>query len=250
VSRAPLVLLHPLGSDGSFWASLSVLLGREALSPDLLGHGGAGLPPARAGIADWTEAVLDECDRHGVDRPTFVGVSLGGLVAQDLAIRHPDRVDRLVLVDTVPTYPGPFRESWHARAATARREGLAPLADAMAAMWFTDEFRRRSPMAVRAVRERFLAGDPEGYARTCEALAGADTTEGLAGIAAPTLVVCGDQDAPAFLEAAPQLASAIPDARLVWLGGGRHAAVLEQPETFAAAVLDFVGEPSFSPGPS
>ena len=244
MTATPFVLLHPLGSDGSFWGSIASLLGGPSLAPDLLGHGTTALPPARATVRDYTDAVLEAWDDAALERATVVGVSLGGLVGQDLAARHPERVERLVLVDTVPTYPGPFRESWHARAATARTEGLPALADAMEAMWFTDSFRRRSPIVVRGVRQRFLASDPEGYARTCEALARADTTGVLATITAPTLVSCGDRDAPAFLEAAPLLADSIPDARLVWLEGGKHAAVLEQPETFAAAVRDFVDTPS------
>ncbi len=126
---------------------------------------------------------------------------------------------------------------------SAHRPGLAPLAEPMASMWFTDTFRRRSPRVVRGVRERILGSDPEGYARTCEALAKADTTSMLERITAPTLIACGMQDAPAFVEAAPVLADAIPDTRLVWLEGGKHAAASSSRRR-SRPPSDFVGEPS------
>ena len=117
---------------------------------------------------------------------------------------------------------------------------MEPLADAMAAMWFTDRFRAAEQEAVAAVRERCCAMDPEGYARTCEALERVDTRERSPAISAPTLVVCGDHDAPPFVEAAPWLAEEIPDARVHWLRDAKHAAVLEQPKEFADLVAEFL----------
>ncbi len=236
------VLLHPLGNDGSFWAPVLETWGASGgvLTPDLLGHGGADLPPLGSGIEVYTDAVLAACEERDLGRIDVVGVSLGGLVAQDLAIRYPEVVRRLVLVDTVAVYPEFLRANWRERAATARADGLAPLADAMEAMWFTDAFRADQRQAVADVRGLFLRQDPEGYARTCEALELTDTRPGLPGIEAPTLVVCGEHDAPPFVEAAHLLSEQIPDARLRWLTGAKHAAVLEQPDVFAGLLAEFL----------
>lgn len=236
----PLLLLHPLGADGGFWSACDNLLGRPVLAPDLPGHGAAPLPDAGAGVAGLTDAVVAGLDAADVEAVIPVGISLGGLVAQDLAARHPGRVRGLVLVDTVAVYPEPLRSTWPQRAATARAGGLEDLADAMESMWFGLGFRERHPAVVAQARHRFVTTDPEGYARTCEVLHGADTSGYLTTIGVPTLVVCGDADAPAFIAAAPALTAAVPDAQLHWLRGAQHASVVEQPQAFAALVRDFL----------
>jgi 3-oxoadipate enol-lactonase len=238
MTRPPVLLLHPLGSHGGFWDSAGGRLGADrVLAPDLPGHGTADAP-AVATVAALTAAVLD-----GLDPGTpvdVVGVSLGGLVAQDLAIRHPGAVRRLVLVDTVATYPDPMRAMWHDRAALARAEGMDPLVDAMESTWFSDTFRAERPEVVATAREVFAATDPEGYARCCEALADADLRAGTERLTVPALVVCGAADAAPFLDAARWFARVIPDAGLHWIAGARHAAVLEAPEGFATVVREFL----------
>ena len=233
-SQTPLLLLHPLGSDGTFWNPVIAGLGRPVLSPDLPGHGSE--PPATATIEGYAEAVVDRLQGEVV----VVGISLGGLVAQELAALRPDLVAGLVLVDTVAVYPSPFRDTWPERAATARSVGLEPLADAMEAMWFSEGFRHLHPDQVSAARQRFVSTDTEGYARACEALFDADTTAALSSVKVPTLVVCGDQDAPAFVDAADELTAAVAGAEQRWLEGAKHASVVEQPEAFVATLLEFL----------
>lgn len=228
-----LLLLHPLGTDRRCWDDVA-LDGVETLAVDLPGHGAAPCLPRGAGIADFADMVVDLLAGERVD---VAGVSLGGLVAQVLAARHPGVVDRLVLVDTVAVYPEPMRAMWRDRAATARSRGLAELADPMAAMWFTDPFLAE-PTPAR-IRELFLAMNPEGYARACEALETADTTYAAPMIAAPTLVVCGSADLPPFMADARWLHEHIAGARLTWLEG-KHAVFLERPSEFAGELRRFL----------
>ena len=240
MTAAPVLLLHPLGSHGGFWDVVrDDLGGRQTIVPDLLGHGASPAPPAGAGLAALTDALSADLDAVGgpVD---VVGVSLGGLVAQDLADRRPDAVRRLVLVDTVAVYPDAMRSMWGDRAALARSEGLGPLVGPMEEMWFSDAFRASRPEEVARARQAFLSTDPEGYARCCEVLAGADLRAAAPYLAAPTLVVCGSEDAQPFLDAARWFETTIPDARMHWISGARHAAVLEQPGPFAESVRHFL----------
>lgn len=231
-----LLLLHPLGSDGGFWGEVAPALTRPSVAPDLPGHGAAP-PPETADLAAYTEVALARL--RELDGPVVaVGISLGGLVAQDLHRRAPAVLAGLVLVDTVAHYAPPLLDTWPVRARTAREEGLEPLVDAMTAMWFSPGFHARRPEVVHEARETFLAMSPEGYARTCEALHGADV-RGVLSPDLPTLVVCGDADAPPFVAAAPLLA-AEAGGEPAWLRGARHASVLEQPRDFGRLVHDFL----------
>lgn len=236
----PVVLLHPLGVDHHFWdpvrAALPGHLG-PVLAPDLLGHGGAALPEPGAGIEAFADEVEEALAGHGPVH--LVGVSLGGLVAQVLAARSPGLVERLVLADTVAVYPEPMRAMWRERARVVRDQGVAAVVEAMEALWFSADFREGCADQVSAVRDLLLATDPEGYARTCEALAVADTTTSVASISAQTLVACGRDDAPPFQASVPWLHEQLPDGRTAWLSGG-HATAYEHPREFAGMLAGFL----------
>jgi len=237
----PVVLLHPLGVDHSVWSPVQTRLERfTLLGYDLPGHGRTAVPASRYTVDDLAEQLAGLLDEQAVGAAHVVGVSLGGLVAQALAARRPDLVDHLVVVDAVDVYPPPMRSMWQDRAALVRAEGTAPVVEPTLELWFSAEAREAGAQVVDTVRGLLLATDPEGYARACEALQTADTSELLASIRATTLVVCGEYDAPAFTAAAPRLADTVPNARLVWLPGARHAGALEQPEAFAGLLADFL----------
>lgn len=235
------VLLHPLAVDRSVWDGLVPALdGHTVVTYDLPGHGEAPTPTERYTVEDLADQLVGVLREQDLAPAHLVGVSLGGLVVQVVAARHPELVDRLVIVDAVATYPPPVVQQWRDRPPLVRSQGLEPLLQATLDLWFTaDEVRRDGP-AVREVRRLFLQGDAEGYARACEALEVADTRELVRSITAPTLVVCGDDDAPPFTAAAPWFVETLPDARLVWLSPARHAGALEQPEQFRDAVVGFL----------
>src|SRR5262249_15435554 len=139
---------------------------------------------------------------QGIARAHVAGISLGGLVAQHLAATRGDLVERLVLIDTTPRYDDTARQMWDERARAARTKGVASLLETLLQIWFTADFVRQDPPAVRYVRACFAAASGEGYARACEALAAADLRPLVPDIAAPTLVLCGAEELPAFRDAA------------------------------------------------
>lgn len=242
----PVVLLHPLGGSADFWTAIVNLLEEsgwarsEVVAIDLLGHGAAASPRSAALLSAFTDEVAsvvgDRCRQAG-SRAVIVGTSLGGLVAQDLASRYPELVESLVLCDTVTTYPPMMRAMWTERAAAARHAGPAALMELTTRIWFSDEFAA-DPVAVRALSD-LADTDPEGYARTCEMLAGVDVSPGLPALAVPMLVVCGIDDGAAFIDEARRLHRAVPGATMLWLQG-RHAAVLEDAEAFVTGLTQFL----------
>jgi 3-oxoadipate enol-lactonase len=235
---APYVLLHPLGADARFWDPVRAGLGsRSTMALDLLGHGAAPPPELGVGIDAYAAAVAEQLDGPA----HVVGMSLGGLVAQQLGAARPDLVASVVLVDTVPVYPEPFRQTWRDRAKTARESGLASLVEPMVEMWFSADMAAAADPRVEQARRTFASTDPEGYARTCDVLADVDLRDRVASLAVPAVVVCGDDDAPAFRDAAKWLAEATGDGTVHWLPG-RHACAVESPERFAELVVATTSE--------
>lgn len=238
-----MVLLHCLGVDHHIWdASVAALAAsRCVIRYDFPGHGETPAPASGYSIGDLSAQLRDVLDAEGVPRASVAGISLGGLVAQHFAAVYPERLERLVLVDTTPRYSDALRAMWAERAATARRKGVSAMSEAPLGIWFTPAFVAADAEAVRYVRGCFERASREGYALASEALACADLRLLARSIAAPTLVVCGSEDIPEFVEAARWLADTIPDARLEWLPNARHASLLEQPEAFNALLREHLG---------
>lgn len=238
----PLVLLHCLGVDHRLWPLALGDMERERtlLAYDFPGHGESPVPSVPYGIANLSAQLASVLDCAGIARATIAGISLGGLVAQDFAASFPTRVDRLVLMDTTAHYTEELRTMWAVRAEQARKDGVTSLVPGLLEIWFTKDFVAQNPPAVRYVRDTLERCSGEGYARACEALAAADLRGLAAKISAPTLVLCGDQDIPSFLDAARWLAANIADAKLAWLAPARHASILEQPDKFRRTLRDFL----------
>jgi 3-oxoadipate enol-lactonase len=240
-SGPPLVLLHCLGVDHHFWDFAAPLASEFTLYRyDLPGHGTSAAPPAGYSIADLSAQLADLLEMHNTGRVHLAGISLGGLIAQHFAATRPELVDRLILIDTTPRYTDEMRSMWAARAAGARQAGPASLTDGLLKIWFSAAAIERNGPDVQYVRSTISQCSGEGYALACEALAAADLRGLLAQIKAPTLVICGDDDIPSFLDAARLLSSGISHATLSWIPQARHASVLEQPDIGVQFIREFL----------
>lgn len=238
----PVVLLHCLGVDHRLWQFAAPDLARDytLLAYDFPGHGESPVPARPYGIAELSAQLAALLSAAGIQRATMAGISLGGLVAQHFAATFPARVDRLVLIDTTPRYTDEMRSMWAVRAAQARNDGVKSLIPGLLEVWFTKAFVAQDPPAARYVRDAFARCPNEGYARACEALAAADLRAIAPKIAAPTLIVCGEQDIPSFLDAARWLNANLRGSSLAWLAPARHASILEQPTAFQRALRRFL----------
>src|ERR1700728_2719587 len=154
---APLLVLgNPIGTNRDVWSHQLPVLSRyfRVLRYEPRGHGAPGAqspaPPGPYTIDDLGRDVLAVADAHGIDRFGYAGVSLGGMTGIWLAANAPDRVTSLaVCCAALSALPSP--RAWHDRAALARAEGMAPLADQVIPRWFTPAFMAREPAAVQAV---------------------------------------------------------------------------------------------------
>jgi 3-oxoadipate enol-lactonase len=230
-SGEPLVLLHCLGVDHHFWDFTKPLASDFTLYRyDLPGHGTSTVPAAPYSIEDLADQLYAVVRAQNLSRINLAGISLGGLIAQCFAAQHPDLISRVILADTTPRYTAEMRGMWAERAATARTEGTTALIDGLLKIWFSAGAIERNDPGVAYVRAALARCSGEGYAKACEALAWADLSDMASRIKAPTLVICGDNDIPSFIDAAHWLSRNIPGAELSWIAGTRHASVLEKPQ--------------------
>jgi 3-oxoadipate enol-lactonase/4-carboxymuconolactone decarboxylase len=240
------VLLGSLGSTRAMWdpqlAGLSSRL--RVLAVDLRGHGDSPAPAGPYTIADLGADVVTLLDALGLERVHVAGLSIGGAVGQWLAVHHPDRVHTLALLCTSARFGPP--EPWLERAATARRDGTAALAEAVAARWLTPELAARNPDLVARSRAMIAGTDDEGYAACCEAIAAWDGSADLERIAAPTLAIAGAQDPATPPEHLELITSRVQGSALHVLDPGAHLVNLEQPDHVAGLLLRHItgsGEP-------
>lgn len=173
-------------------------------------------------------------------RATLVGFSLGGLVSQLFAIKHPSMVAALVIVDSVAQFSPESKAMFAKRAQIAETQGIQSLADGMLSRWFTPEFHARNPERIARFRQQILANDPATVAATCRLAATLNFLDKLPLVTAPTLVLVGEHDLGNPLPKAREIKERIPGAELAVIPEAAHTGPVEQPETFNRMVLDFL----------
>lgn len=240
--RHTVVLSHALGCDLTMWDALANRLAADCrvIAYDHRGHGSSDAPAgpyAMADLADDAARLLRELDTGPV---VWIGLSMGGMVGQELALRHPALVGALVLAHTTSGYPDAARDVWRQRIATVQEHGIETIADAVMGRYFHEGYRAAHPATVARFRERLVTTDVQGYIGCCAAVGGVDTTARLGRIVVPTLVLAGELDQGTPVDMARTLADGIPGARLQVLAEASHLGAIEQPGTFVAAVTAFV----------
>ncbi len=239
----PVVLSHALGLDSAMWDDYAAHLaadGWQVLRYDHRGHGGSASP---AGPYEMDELVDDAARvirEWGRGPVTWIGLSMGAMVGQGLAIRHPELVSRLVLANTTSRYPVAAAANWSQRIATVQAQGMAAVAEMVVERYLHADFRAAQPAATDVIRQRLLRDDAAGYAASCHAVAGVDWLDRLAQVRCPALVIAGARDAGAPPAMAQAIAERIPGAVLHVIEDASHLSVLETPEEFRALTGSFL----------
>jgi 3-oxoadipate enol-lactonase len=241
--RTRLVLLHPVGLGAAMWDLVPGLDGpdRELVAPDFRGHGDAARPAGPFSLDDLADDVADVLAALPPGPPTvLIGLSLGGMVAPLVADRLPERVDGLVLADTIPGAGDHMRRVVGDRADRCETGGMAAVLDETVERWFTAEFRRDHPDTVAAVSSWLCAADPLVHAWTWRAIGEFDGRPALARQSAPVLVVCGGADVSTPPVVARTIVRVAPSATYAEIPGAAHLAPIERPAEFAGLVGDFL----------
>jgi pimeloyl-ACP methyl ester carboxylesterase len=233
----PTLLLHGIGGRATLWApTVAALAPRPVIAMDMPGYDGT--RPALTSfpeLADAAAALLD-------GPADVVGHSLGGMIALELALRHPDRVRRLVIVASSPAFGSrdpAFREAFLAARQKPLDEGLG-MAGVAAALVPTMLGPAADPAAAPAAIAAMSSVDEAAYRTTLATLTGFDRRADLPRITQPALLIAGEADQTAPPRGMARMADAMPDARITVIPGAGHLLPLEAPDAFHAALLDFL----------
>jgi 3-oxoadipate enol-lactonase len=242
---APVVMLaNSLGCSLHLWDEQidALARNRRVLRYDMRGHGLTDTTPnddpAAGSIATLADDAVKLLDALGVSRVSFVGLSIGGMVAQRLAARHPERVDAVVICATGNKVGPP--SVWDARIATVEREGVQAIVEPTMQRWFTERAHAERPELVQGFRNMVRRTPRSGYLAGCRAVRDADLREVDALIRARTLILEGAQDPTATPEVGAELQRAIAGSELRVLSSAAHIMNAEQPVAFNEALLGFL----------
>lgn len=237
----PVLLLHGIGGRAALWAgTVAALTPRQVLALDLPGYDGT--RPPLTSFAAWADAAVALLDEGGVAQADLVGHSLGGMIAIEIALRHPGRVRRLVIVASSPAFGSrdpAFRDAF----LTARQKpldeglGMAGIAAGLVpAMLGPAAVPEAAPAALAAM----ASVNEAAYRITLATLTGFDRRADLPRVTQPALLIAGEADVTAPPRGMSRMADAMPHARLVVIPGIGHLLPLEAPDAFHAALLAFL----------
>lgn len=237
-----IVLCNSLGTDFHIWDAFLAALppGYRVLAYDKRGHGLSSVPAGPYSIAQLAADLVELADSLGIGRFALIGVSIGGMIGQRLALDHPDRLAGLVLCDTAPKVGD--AAFWSDRMGRVAAGGMEAIADAVMLRWFPETLRPNRETELTGWRNLLLRSPADGYIATCAALRDADLSAEIAAINTPTLVLVGSDDQSTPVALVRALADGLPDARFEVVEAAGHLPMIDQPDKLARLVALYLEE--------
>jgi 3-oxoadipate enol-lactonase len=242
-SGAPVVMLsHSLGANLAMWEPQ-----RPALEPyfqvlgyDLRGHGASDAPEGAYTLEALAEDASGLLEALNIKQVHFLGLSIGGMIGQALALNHADRLLSLGLCSTSAFLPPPARPIVQERIDLARSQGLRALVESTLERWFTPQYAQQNPEKINLVRNQFLATPVAGYTGCSGAISKLNFIEQLSRITLPTLIMVGAEDPGTPVAASEAIHERIRGSRLVILPSASHLGNIEQADLFNKHLLEFL----------
>lgn len=236
----PVVFIHGLGGSANVWHGVMQAMQQHdhVVAMDLRGHGRSN-GRGQFSVEGWAKDVERLIKHLELPGATVVGHSLGTLIAQELAWKSPELVDKLVLVGGISYFQPATNDAYKERADLVEAEGMDPLVDAWLDGAVSPQSHATMPGGVGLLRELFLRNDPQHYAKACRALAKAPKIR-REEIGQPTLILAGAHDRSTPLGMSEELKRSIPVSRVQVLPHVGHWSPVEDPGAIAAAILDFM----------
>ncbi len=240
--EGPIVVLsHALGCNLHMWDGVAALLARAhtVVRYDHRNHGGSEVVPGAMSIEMLAEDAAELIGREAAGEPVhFVGLSMGGMTAQALAVRHPELLRTVVIANSAAHYPD--QAPWRARAETVAAKGVEAVAGGAVLRWLTPGYvtTAEGKAAATALHDTLVRTDAQGYIQSCNAVAAIDFRESNRRIAVPTLVIGGTADEATPLAMSEAIVAAIPGARLAMIDAA-HLSAVERPVEFTQLLIDY-----------
>jgi 3-oxoadipate enol-lactonase len=241
--EAPMVMLsHSLASSMVMWnPQLDSLESHfQVLRYDMRGHGDSDAPDGAYTLELLAEDAVALLDALGIDSVHFVGLSIGGMIGQGLALNHGDRLKSLALCDTSAIMPDEAQPILQERIAVARASGMADQVDGTLERWFTPQYLQENPPEVEMIRQQIAATPLAGYLGCSEALGGLNYLERLSEIKLATLIMVGEEDPGTPVAASEAIHERIAGSQLVILPSARHLSNIEQADVFNQSLMAFL----------
>jgi 3-oxoadipate enol-lactonase len=240
---APTVVMsNSLASNLTMWdAQVEALVPRyRVVRYDTRGHGNTSATGGGYSIDMLVADLIGLLDALGIEKSAFCGLSLGGMIGQQLGIEHADRFTGLVLADTISRWPEGAGVLWAGRIRAAQQQGMKSLVEGTLERWFTPSCLEARPPEVEKIAQMILNTPVPGYAGCCQAISKINFTGQLGAISLPTLVIVGADDPATPVSAAEVIHQAIAGSELVVIEQASHIAPVEQPAAFNEALLGFL----------
>lgn len=240
---APVVTLsHALAADLKLWEAQIPALGGSfrVLRFDTRGHGGSSAPQGPYTIDMLSRDVVGLLDHLDIARTHFVGISMGGMVAQQLAADFPERIDKLVLCDTTSRVSPDAAPMWEERVLKAENEGMSALAEQTLERWLSEEFRRNQPEATERIRRMIVGTSVAGFVGCCRAISRFDVSGRLSKISAPTLIIVGENDTGTPVSASETIQLGIEGSKMIVLPRALHLTNVETADAFNRELVGFL----------
>jgi 3-oxoadipate enol-lactonase len=236
------MLAHGVALDLHVWDDLAKDLAARyrVVRYDSRGHGRSSPGSTPFTLSDLADDAIGPLDALDISKVHFVGLSMGGMVGVAMAIAHPDRLMSASLCNARGKATPEYCMSWDGRIAAVRQGGLAAIADATIARWFTPQVRVSSPEIIQHIKAMVLATSPEGYCLSAKALKGLNFADRLPESRVPILYLAGSDDQGAPPEDVLRLHVTTPGSRYVELAGTGHISVRESRAAFSEAIHAFI----------
>ena len=241
--EAPVAMLsHSLGSSLLMWNLQRKVLEShfQVLRYDTRGHGKSEAPPGVYTLELLGEDAVALLDALGIDQVYWVGLSMGGMIGQSIALNYPKRLKSLALCDTMAVIAPEAQPLWQERIDAVREKGVASQLEPTLERWFTSTFLNLNPYMLGVIREEFLATPAKGYLGCLYAIRKLNYLNQLSAIKTPTLIMVGEDDPGTPVSASEAMHQRIKESKLVMIPSARHLSNVEQPEDFNTNLITFL----------
>ena len=235
-----LLFINSLGTDFRIWDDVVDLMREHGnvLLFDKRGHGLSEYVETTNGLNDYAydaEALLNHLS---IKKCIIIGLSVGGMIAQILASRIQEKIEKLILCDTRHKIGN--QQMWNERIAIVDKKGLTEISNGVMQRWFSETFRKDEALKVNGYRNMLERTPASGYINTCEAIRDADLTEITSQIKIPTLCIVGSEDKSTTPDEVKNLADLIEGSKFRIIEGSGHIPCVDNPEILSNLIIDFI----------